>query len=57
MKKQFNRRQALQKLQTIAKEVSDRNAFSRKESNEIADQITRKAIENLVKKGKVRFAS
>lgn len=50
------RQQAIEELERIALEVSERNKdMSREEAEKIADEITREAIDNLVKQGKVKF--
>ena len=50
------RRQAIEELERIALEVGGRNKdMSREEAEKIADEITREAIDNLVKQGKVKF--
>ncbi len=50
------RKKAIQALQQIAEEVGNRNtSLSEKESEKLADEITREAVDGLVKKGTVRF--
>ena len=50
------RKKAIQALQRIADEVGSRNKdMSEEEANGLADEITREAIDSMVKKGTVRF--
>lgn len=50
------RRQAIEELKQIALEVGARNeAMSRNDAEEIADQITKEAVRNLIDQGKVTF--
>lgn len=50
------RKMAIQALQRIADEVGSRNKdMSEEEADRLADEITREAIENMVKKGTVSF--
>ncbi|MFZ1721662.1 MAG: type II toxin-antitoxin system Phd/YefM family antitoxin [Microgenomates group bacterium] len=51
------RQEAMQKLCDIAQAVNQsKTTISKKESEEIADKISREAIRNLSKKGKVHFS-
>ena len=50
------RKKAIQALQQIAEEVGNRNSsLSEQESEKLADEITREAVDRLVQKGNVRF--
>jgi prevent-host-death family protein len=50
------RKKAIQALQRIADEVGSRNKdMSEEEADRVADEITREAIDNMVKKGTVSF--
>ncbi|WP_420645039.1 type II toxin-antitoxin system Phd/YefM family antitoxin [Candidatus Leptofilum sp.] len=50
------RKKAIQALQQIAEEVGSRNrSLSEQETEKLADEITREAVDRLVQKGNVRF--
>jgi prevent-host-death family protein len=56
LKERARRAAAIAELQKIAREVQARNAdLTAEEADELAEEISRAAIEQLVAKGKVRF--
>jgi len=54
---QARRREALEKLRALAEEVRQQNQdLSADQADELADQIVREAIVNMIRQGKVRYA-
>ena len=56
LREKTRRRLALQQMQALAATIQERNQdLSAEEADQIADEISRDAIDRLVKKGKVSF--
>lgn len=57
LKEEERRKQAFQRLQSLRDKVRARNQdiTTEEQAMEIADEITREAIKNLMDKGKIRF--
>lgn len=54
---QMRRQEALAKLRALAEEVRKRNQdLSAEQADELADQIVREAIVNMIRQGKIRYA-
>ncbi len=54
---QARRREALEKLRALAEEVRQQNQdLSAEQADELADQIVREAIVNMIRQGKIRYA-
>jgi len=57
VQEQARRREALEKLRALAEEVRQQNQdLSADQADELADQIVREAIVNMIRQGKVRYA-
>jgi prevent-host-death family protein len=58
LREQARRREALERLRALRARVSARNQdLTEEQAMAFADQMTREAIDSLVRQGKVRFAS
>lgn len=56
LKKQINRQEAISQLEMLAREIQANNQnITSEAADELADEITRAAIDSLVAKGEVQF--